>query len=127
METFYYGDPRNEIEKSQKKITRLTSLVITLLVMVICTTTVYLVIDKRSTKLSKNIVIVGEKVDTTNQILMSHTIQLSDIQLKQNETDAKVDTLISNLGYLSYTSGKGTKTINKIDKKVDTLILLVNK
>ncbi len=127
METFYYGDPRNEIEKSQKKITRLTSLVITLLVMVICTTTVYLVIDKRSTKLSKNIVIVGEKVDTTNQILMSHTIQLSDIQLKQNETDAKVDTLISNLGNLSDTSGKGTKTINKIDKKVDTLILLVNK
>jgi hypothetical protein len=127
METFYYGDPRNDIEKSQKKITRLTSLVITLLVMVICTTIIYLIINNRSIKLSKTVVMVGEKVDTTNRILMSHTLDLSNIQMKQNETDAKIDTLLSNLGYLSYTSGKGTKTINKIEKKVDTLILLINK
>ena len=127
METFYYGDPRNDIEKSKKKITRLISLVITLLVMIICTTTIYLLINKRSTKLSKDIVVVGEKVDSINQILMSHTTQLSDIQLKQTQTNDSVDTLISDLGYLSYTSGKGTKTINKIDKKVDTLILLINK
>ena len=127
METFYYGDPRNDIEKSQKKITRLTSLVITLLVMIICTTIIYLIINNRSIKLSKTVVMVGEKVDTTNHILMSHTLDLSNIQMKQNETDAKIDTLLSNLGYLSYTSGKGTKTINKIEKKVDTLILLINK
>ncbi len=127
METFYYGDPRNEIDKSQKKITRLNSLLITLLVMIICTITVYVIVNKNSTKISKDVIAVGEKVDTTNQILMSHTLDLSNIQMKQNETNDKIDTLLSNLGYLSYTSGKGVKTINKIEKKVDTLILLINK
>lgn len=127
METFYYGDPRNEIDKSQKKISRLWSLVITLLVMSFCTMIIYFVIDNRTSKLSKGLGIIEKKIDTTNDILVSHSTKLSSIELTQNETNYKIDSLLNNVGTVLNFSGKGSKMMNRIEKKADTIILLINK
>lgn len=127
METFYYGDPRNEIDRSQKKITRLWSLVITLLVMSFCTMIIYFVINNRTSKLSKEINVVQKKIDTTNDILVSHSTKLSAIELTQSETNYKIDSLMNNVGSVLNFSGKGSKMMNRIEKKADTIILLINK
>lgn len=127
METFYYGDPRNEIDRSQKKITRLWSLVITLLVMSFCTMIIYFVINNRTSKLSKEINVVQKKIDTTNDILVSHSTKLSAIELTQSETNYKIDSLMSDIGTVLNFSGKGSKMMNRIEKKADTIILLINK
>lgn len=127
METYYYGDPRNEIDKSQKKITRLWSLVIILFVMIVCTSIIYFVIEKRINKLSDGINVVESKVDTTNNILTNHSTRLSSIQLSQDETNRKIDSLVNDIGVILNFSGKGTKIMNRIEKKADTIILLINK
>lgn len=127
METYYYGDPRNEIDKSQKKISRLWSLVIILFVMIVCTVITYFVIEKRTIKLSEHIDVVVDKIDTSNNTLSNHSIQLSSIQLTQNQTNRKIDSLVNDIGVILNVSGKGTKIMNRIEKKADTIILLINK
>lgn len=127
METYYYGDPRNEIDKSQKKISRLWSLIIILFVMIICTIITYFVIEKRTNRLSDGINVVKNKVDTTNNILTNHSTRLSSIQLSQDETNRKIDSLVNDIGVILNVSGKGTKIMNRIEKKADTIILLINK
>lgn len=127
METFYYGDPRNEIDKSQKKISRLWSLIITLLVMSFCTIIIYFLIVNRTSKLTKGLVTIENKVDTTNGVLVSNSVILSNIETNQNETNHKIDSLMSDISTVLNFSGKGSKTMNRIEKKADTLILLINK
>ena len=127
METFYYGDPRNEIDKSQKKISRLWSLIITLLVMSFCTIIIYFLIVNRTSKLTKGLVTIEKKVDTTNGVLVSNSAILSNIEINQNETNHKIDSLMSDISTVLNFSGKGSKTMNRIEKKADTLILLINK
>jgi hypothetical protein len=127
METFFYGDPRNEIDKSQKKISRLWSLIITLLVMSFCTIIIYFLIVNRTSRLTKGLGTIEKKVDTTNSVLVSNSTTLSNIEINQNETNNKIDSLMSDISTVLNFSGKGSKTMNRIEKKADTLILLINK
>ena len=127
METFYYGDPRNEIDKSKKTISRLWSFIVILMVIIVSTTIIYFVINHQSSKILKKVDLVNKKTDTTNTILMSQTSEISKIQNSQNETNIKVDSLIDDINYILYMYGKGSKMMNRIEKKTDTIILLINK
>ena len=127
METMGRNQVNEELEKIDRSVSRMF-LVLVLAVFSIATMfVVYVMQTIKSDEVKKDVNVVSTKVDTAISVTKDINKNLTTINQKLDESIENNEQLINGIDDVSKDVGKVNRSVQKVGKGVDTLIIYIKK
>jgi uncharacterized protein YoxC len=127
METMGRNQVNEELEKIDRSVSRMFLVLIVAAFSIATMFVVYYMQTTKTIEVKKNITSVSNKVDTTIGVVQSINQNLTTINEKLDQNIQSNEHLINGIGDVSNDVNKINRSVQKVGKSVDTIIIYIKK